>query len=84
MDSGKVKLALGVISGRIDVDSLDNDDWCDLGYDLYSFGGLGIPDIDSVKGQAEDIIYDALKFNKSLDDAANRIKNHVDKPSHKI
>ncbi len=61
MDRNKIKLALGIISGRVNINLLNEDEWYDLGYEPHSFSKLGTPVVDNVKSKAEDIIYEALK-----------------------
>ena len=56
----RLRLALGIISGRIK--SLSADDFNDLGYDSYKFGHYGKPDEDELKQRAEDILIDAILY----------------------
>ncbi len=57
----KLKLALGIISGRVNADSLGNTEYYALGYEPYSFSALGCPDRREIKFKAENIILDAIK-----------------------
>ena len=66
MDHNKTKLALGVISGRVDFNNFDNNDWNDLGFEPYNFGAFGRPDYHEVLNKAEDIIVDLLNSKKEL------------------
>jgi hypothetical protein len=58
MNLDKLRFALGILSGRIEVG--DNFDWDRLGYDPYRFGAFGTPSASDVREKAEDIVYDAI------------------------
>ena len=60
MNEQKVRLALGIISGRRRVEDLNWEHFEMLGYNSYSFGYFGTPPEAEVKMRCEDIIFDAL------------------------
>lgn len=55
-----LKLALGVISHRLLVSSLSNEDFELLGYDTYKFAYYGTPKADEVRGMCEDIVFNLI------------------------
>ena len=55
-ETKKVRLALGILSGRIK--RLDQFQYLTLGYDTYKFSSFGQPDSDEIKQEAENIIYE--------------------------
>lgn len=52
----QIRLALGIISGRIDPNNLDNEGMYALGFDPGRFGYYGTPTKEELKERAEDII----------------------------
>lgn len=58
MNEDKIKLALGILSGRIQ--SLSTLDYETLGYDTYKFNAFGKPDSFEIKLESENIITEAL------------------------
>lgn len=65
MNEYKLRLALGVISGRIKSEDLGYDDWDVLGYDSYKFAYYGKPSDSELKKRCEDIILYAILESKN-------------------
>lgn len=61
----KIKLALGIISGRITNNNLDDENYYNLGYEPHNFSYYGPPDNNELLNKAEDIILENLiELNK--------------------
>jgi len=60
LDETKIRIALGIISGRNKIENLTVFDLDELGYDSCKFSSFGRPDADEIQLQAEQIIYRAL------------------------
>ena len=56
--TGDLRLALGILSGRIK--DIDIDQYATLGYDAYKFSAFGKPDENELRSRAEDIVFDAI------------------------
>lgn len=56
----KLRLALGIVSGRISTENLDYQHYDLLGYDSYKFGYYGKPPRSEVLEKCEDIICAAI------------------------
>lgn len=54
------KLALSVISGRNTFETLNDEDWSNLGYDTYKFSYFGKPSENELKAQCEGIVVDIV------------------------
>jgi hypothetical protein len=61
-----LRLALGIISGRIGLKNLMTEDICDLGYDPYRFYD-GAIDASDLKGRAESIIAECIMYGVKHD-----------------
>jgi len=55
-----LKLALGILSGRINIESLTPDDYDLLGYDSYKIREIGKPDRDLILNEIEDIVFSTI------------------------
>ncbi len=66
------RLALSIVSGRKNAESLDQDDLVLLGYDTYKFGYYGAPDRDEILIKCEDIMIETVEilFERTVDLAA--------------
>lgn len=60
MNKERLRLALGILSGRVDWTLLSNEDYEKLGYDTYKFSYYGKPEEYYLKLKAEEIIMDAI------------------------
>ena len=61
----KIRLALAIISGRINEDNIQVDEIDLLGYDIYKIGAFGKLKTEQLKEKAEDIIFDAISTSSN-------------------
>lgn len=57
----KIRLALAIISGRINEDNIQLDEIDLLGYDVYKIAAFGKLRTEQLKEKAEDIIFNAMQ-----------------------
>lgn len=56
----KIRVAIGIISGKYNKENLDQDVWDLLGYDTYRFSYYGSPSDKELKEKAGEILLDAI------------------------
>jgi len=60
MEEKRLRLALSIFSGRLQVEQMVTEDFELLGYNSYVFGYFGTPSNDAMKQHCEEIIFSAI------------------------